>query len=35
LKVVQSIVEDAVIVEGRPDFLTTGDIIVVLGDEKE
>ncbi len=30
-----SIVEDPVIVEERPDFFTTGDIIVVLGMNKE
>lgn len=31
LSVVESIVEGAEIIEGRPDFLTTGDIIIVLG----
>ena len=31
LSVVESIVDNAQVVEGRPEFLTTGDIIVVLG----
>ena len=31
LDVVSSIVREARIIEGRPDFLTTGDIVVVLG----
>lgn len=31
LGIVNDIVQDAVVVEGRPDFLTTGDIVVVLG----
>lgn len=34
LEVVNSIVEDAIIVVGRPDFLTTGDIVVVLGQKE-
>ncbi len=34
LEVVNSIVEDATIVVGRPDFLTTGDIVVVLGQKE-
>ncbi len=31
LEVVLEVIEDPLIIEGRPDFLTTGDIIVVLG----
>ncbi len=31
LEIVSGIVQDASVVEGRPEFLTTGDIIVVLG----
>lgn len=31
LDVVTSVVKEARIIEGRPDFLTTGDIVVVLG----
>ncbi len=33
LSIVNSVVDNAEIVEGRPGFLTTGDIIVVLGQE--
>jgi len=31
LEVVNEVVKDAVIIEGRPEFLTTGDIVVILG----
>jgi hypothetical protein len=31
LEVVNDIVKDAIIIEGRPEFLTTGDIVVILG----
>ncbi len=34
LEIVSSVVGDAVIVDGRPEFMTTGDIIVVLGGEQ-
>jgi len=33
LEIVKKILDDYVIVQGRPDFLTTGDIVVVLGGE--